>query len=153
MANLGGPFNGYSPQQTILNYKSSEQSMTRNILRRSWNTAYASGTYNGYSRRVGPFRAVTSNGDFLNRINYSCGGSNQVTPDRYKRGNNIGSLRNACDGTGVPAGQSNGRFVPDSSDYTRFRKQMAMNQNYNDSSNGGDQSNGSYVFRLAARRY
>ena len=37
------------------------------------------------------------------------------------------------------------RYVPDSSDYIKFRKQRAVNVNYNDMKNGGDQSNGSYV--------
>ena len=38
---LGGPFQGYSPQQTITSYKDSEQVMSRRILRNAWNTPYA----------------------------------------------------------------------------------------------------------------
>ena len=36
-------------------------------------------------------------------------------------------------------------FVPDASDYIKFKKQTAMNRNYNDLSKGGDDHNGSYV--------
>lgn len=142
---LGGPFNGFSPQQTITNFKSSENVVARRVLTRSWNTRYATGSYNGHSRIVTPFRAVNNSGDFLGRVNYSCGGSNQVTIDRYKRGNNIGSIWQNCDSTGVPASICNPRFVADSSDYTKYRKYRSVNQNFNDVSNGGDKNNASYV--------
>jgi hypothetical protein len=146
--NLGGPFNGYSPQQTITNYKSSEQAMTRRILRSVWNNS----TYNGKQRIITPFRAINNSGDFLSRKNYICGGPNAVTIDRYKRKNNIGSAPDQCDGSGVPSSSCNVKFVTDSSDYIKFKKQMAMNKNYNDVSNGGDQHNASFVSMMAVRR-
>lgn len=149
---LGGGIKGISPQQTILNYKDSEQTLARSVLRRSWNTAYATGTYNGRKRVITPFRAVNNSGDFLARVQYSCGGPNPTTADRYKRNANIGSMWSNCDSTGVPASSCNTKFVPDSSDYTKFRKQRALNQNYNDSSFGGDQSNATYVPLMAVRR-
>ena len=39
----GGKFDGFSPKQTITNYKGSDQVMTRRVLRDSWNTNYATG--------------------------------------------------------------------------------------------------------------
>ena len=39
---------------------------------------FATGINNGYKRVTTPFRAVNNSGDFLGRVNYSCGGSNQV---------------------------------------------------------------------------
>ena len=150
---LGGPYNGWSPKQTINNFKDSEQTNIRSILRRSWNTSFAKDTYNNKNRIITPFRAVNNLGDYLSRNNYSCGGSNQVTIDRYKRKNNIGSIIQQCDSTGVPASICNNRFVPDSSDYITFKKQQAMNRNYNDLSNGGDQHNASYVNIMAIRRF
>jgi len=150
--NLGGPYNGFSAKQTATNYKSSEQAMTRRILRSSWNTAYANGTVQGRKRAIGEFRAVNNLGDFLNRQNYSCGGSNQVNADKPGRKQSIGAIPQQCDSTGVPASICNTRFVPDSSDYIRYRKQRAMNQNYNDLKNGGDQSHGEYVPLMAVRR-
>jgi hypothetical protein len=147
---LGGPFNGYSGKQTVTNYKDSEQTMSRRVLRSAWNTRYATGTVNGQSRVITPFRAVNNLGDFLSRTNYVCGGPNQV--NKSKPGLRIGSIISACDGTGVEGYSGNPKFVSDSSDYIRFRKQQAMNKNYNDSKNGGDESNGSYVALMGVRR-
>jgi hypothetical protein len=147
---LGGPFNGYSGKQTVTNYKDSEQTMSRRVLRSAWNTRYASGTVNGQSRVITPFRAVNNLGDFLSRTNYVCGGPNQV--NKSKPGLRIGSIISACDATGVEGYSGNPKFVPDSSDYVRFKKQQAMNRNYNDSKNGGDESNGSYVALMRVRR-
>ena len=129
---LGGPYNGYSPQQTITNYKDSEQVLSRRILRSSWNKEGSIGVMNGRNRIITPFRAVNNLGDFLSRKNYVCGGSNQVNADRPGWKSRIGSIISSCDGTGVPAGSGNMRHVPDSSDYIRFKKQRALNVNYND---------------------
>jgi hypothetical protein len=150
---LGGPYNGFSPIQTYNNAKSSEQVMSRRVLTKSWNTAYATGSYNNRNRVITPFRAVNNLGDFLGRTNYVCGGPNPITADRNKRLSNMGSILSRCDGSGVPASSCNVKFVPDSSDYITFKKQRAMNQNYNDLSNGGDQSNASYVPMMAVRRF
>ena len=147
---LGGPFNGYSGKQTVTNYKDSEQTMSRRVLRSAWNTRYATGNVNGNDRVITPFRAVNNLGDFLSRTNYVCGGPNQVNAS--KPGMRIGSIISACDGTGVEGYSGNPKFVPDSSDYIRFKKQQAMNRNYNDSKNGGDESNGSYVALMRVTR-
>jgi hypothetical protein len=150
--NLGGPFQGYSPQQTINHFKDSNMVMTRKILTKSWNGAGAVGVDNGHARIVTPFRAINNLGDFLSRVNYVCGGSNQVNRTFPGRQGPIGSIISKCDGTGVEAGSGNGRFVPDSSDYTTFKKQSAINQNYNDLKFGGDQHNASYVPLMGVRR-
>ena len=42
-----------------------------------------------------------------------------------------------ADATGIPSATCNTKFVYDSSDYIRFRKQMAVNRNYNDAGFGG----------------
>jgi hypothetical protein len=133
----GGPFDGFSPKQTITNYKSSDMSMTRRILRDSWNTPYATGSYNNHKRVITPFRAVTNLGDFLARENYVCGGPSPITADRYKRKNNMGSIISLCDKTGVPSSSCNVKFVSDSSDYITYKKQQAINQTYNDLGFGG----------------
>lgn len=146
--NLGGPFNGYSGRQTLGNYQNSESAMSRRILRSAWNTQYANGTVNNYNRVTTPFRAINNSGDFLGRVQYVCGGSNQVNASYPGWKNRIGSILSRCDGTGVPASVCNTKFVADSSDYITFKKQMAMNKNYNDLKSGGDQSNGSYVAQM-----
>ena len=116
---LGGPYNGHSSKQTVSSKRDSESAIARKVLRSSWNTPYATGTYAGEKRVITPFRAVNNLGDFLGRKNYSCGGPKQMTF--------------TCDSSNVPASSTNVKFVPDSSDYIRFRKQQAMNRNYNDS--------------------
>jgi hypothetical protein len=151
-ANLGGgPYNGYSPQQTITSAKDSEDVNIRGILRRSWNGQFATGKSNGYNRVTTPFRAVNNSGDFLGRVNYSCGGPNPTNLDKPGRAQSIGSVPQNCDGTGVPASSCNVKFVADSSDYTTFKKRQAMNRTYNDLGYGGD-NNGSFVALMAARR-
>ena len=147
----GGPYQGYSPKQTTLNYKDGSQAAVRSILRNGWNTAFASGTYNGKSRVITPFRAVNNSGDFLARTNYKCGGpTGMSTCSIGWAGSKIylGSLVNNCDDSGVPGASGNVKYVYDSSDYITFRRQQAINRNYNDLKNGGDQSNGSYVSRM-----
>jgi hypothetical protein len=155
--NLGGPYQGYSPQQTMNHYKNDDDVRTRNILRNSWNTAYANGKYIGndnvvYNRVITPFRAVNNSGDFLGRIQYVCGGPNQINATRPGYKSLIGSIISNCDNTGVPASTCNGRYVADSSDYTKFKRQTANNKNYNDMKNGGDQHNASYVPLMRIRR-
>jgi hypothetical protein len=150
---LGGGVKGVSTKQTTTSYKDAEEASTRGILRRAWNTPYATGEFAGQKRVIGPFRAVNNLGDFLGRQNYSCGGSNQVNSSKNAsvKGNG-GSIPQNCDGTGVPASSCNPRFVPDSSDYITFKKQMAMNRNYNDTTTGGDESNASFVPMGRVRR-
>lgn len=147
---LGGPYKGYSPIQTINCFNNSDQVMTRKIVSKSWNGNGALGVSNGYKRVVTPFRAVNNLGDFLSRKNYSCGGPNQVHADKPGMKSRIGTMISRCDGTGVSASSCNTAFVSDSSDYTTFKRQKALNQNYNDLKYGGDQSNASYSNRMAA---
>jgi hypothetical protein len=45
----------------------------------------------------------------------------------------------------VGASSTNVKYVYDSSDFVTFRRQQAINRNYNDLKNGGDDHNGSYV--------
>ena len=152
---LGGPFTGFSAKQTLLNEKDGHQTSTRTILRNAWNTSYATGKYNGLNRKIGPFRAVNNAGDFLSRENYKCGGPTPMSKCSIGWcGSKIylGSQNDQCDSTGVPASSTNVRYVYDSSDYITFRRQQALNRNYNDLKNGGDDSNGSYVDLMAIRR-
>jgi hypothetical protein len=132
MSNLGGGVQGFSAKQTINNYKDGQQTSTRDILRRSWNTAFATGTVNNQKRRITPFRAVNNSGDFLVRVNYDSKGPNP-------------------DNTGIPSASTNPKFVADSSDYVKYRRQVSVNRNYNDLANGGDEHNGSVTFLMNVR--
>jgi hypothetical protein len=137
---LGGPYNGFSAIQTINAKNDSGDVMTRRILSKSWNTPYAIGKVNGRSRVVTPFRAINNLGDFLGRDQYICGGPNQVNANKPGWKGHIGSIISKCDGSGIPSSTCNTRFVPDSSDYTTYKRQRAMNRNYNDLKQGGNES-------------
>jgi hypothetical protein len=64
----------------------------------------------------------------------------------------FGAIQNVCDETAVPPSACNVRYVYDSSNYTKFLKERAMNKNYNDRSFVGDDSNGSQVAVRAINR-
>ena len=129
---------GISIKQTINNYKDSETTMTRRLLRSSWNGAYATGTVNGQKRKIGEFKAVSNIGDFLSRKNYACGNiPNPTQPSNVTWRSKIGSIIKSCDGSNIPCSNSNTKFVPDSSEYTKYKRQRSYNQNYNDITSGG----------------
>jgi hypothetical protein len=95
-------------------------------LRNAWNTQYKSQLKKaGLGLAQGPFRTVNNAGDLLSR-------------------------RNIVDDTvGVPLASGQGNYVYNSSDYTRFKKEMAHSKNYNDvTSGGGTSDNKSVVFKI-----
>ena len=147
----GGPYNGYSPKQTVTGHNDSETTLNRRVLRSSWNSANLSAKQ-GRIPSVGPFRAVNNLGDFLGRVNYSCGGPNPQSASRPGYGRLIGSVPKQCDTTNIPPTTCNPKFVSDSSDYVRFKKLKAVNRTYNDLSYGGDNNNASYVPLMRVRR-
>jgi hypothetical protein len=150
-SNLGsGPFNGFSTKQTVNGHREYSDINTRVILKNSWNGPYATGKYYGtngvqYNRVVTPFRAVMNSGDFLGRVNYSCGGSNQVNASKPGWKHLIGSIIQQCDGTGVPASNCNPKFVADSSVYTRYLREKAANKTFNDLKDGGYDHSQSFI--------
>ena len=147
----GGPYNGFSPKQTLNAHKDSEDVVSRRILIKSWNAGQLFAK-NGKTPSVGPFRAVNNLGDFLGRVNYSCGGPNPQNASKPGYGRLIRTVPQQCDSTGIDVTTCNPKFVPDSSDYVKFKKLRALNRNYNDLTNSGDASNGSYVALMAVRR-
>jgi hypothetical protein len=162
---LGGGFRGRMPQPIIDHDNSDQFARTRFALRNSWNTTSKTGS--GYSKRiVTPFRAVNNAGDLLSRQNYSCGGSCQTyqsRPGLHGLRQRFGSISDSCRSDvvwseiqvnpSVPPSSCNGKFVYDSSDYIRFKKDQAVNRNYNDRSFGGDDFSSSQVAWKRARRY
>ena len=141
--NLGGGINGISTKQTNNTYKTSDDVMVRGIVRRVWNQSGSISRIGTINRVITPFRAVNNLGDFLGRENYVCGGPNQVNATISGLKLRGGAIHSQCDGTGIASASCNTKFVADSSDYITFRKQKAMNKNYNDSTHGGDESNAS----------
>ena len=165
----GGAIQGWMPQQTQnvdKTYPEFEQ--IRWTLKEAWNTKYR-----GQLRRNGlkqsittPFRAVNNSGDLLSRDNYSCGGTCQTPQSRpglHGLKTHFGSVQSSCIPSAtysslqllnnVPAAACNVKYVYDSSDYTTYLKQRAVNKNYNDYSYGGDDSKSSQSATRAIRRY
>ena len=162
---LGGGIKGIMPQPVIDHDNSDQFAQTRFTLKSAWNTGSLSGSSNA-NRMVGPFRAVNNAGDILSRQNYSCGGtcqSFQSRPGLSGLSQHFGSISTACTADvfhsakqinpAVPASACNTKFVYDSSDYIRFRKNLAFNKNYNDRSFGGNEYSGSQTASRAIRRY
>jgi hypothetical protein len=151
----GGAIRGYIAPQVGDTNNDNAYAQTRFTLRDSWNTHYVNELGNK-KRIVTPFRAVTNSGDVLCRKNYSCGGPTQTFQSRPGlsglRGR-FGAIQSRCDDSGVPAAACNGKFVYDSSDYVTYLKQRAVNRNYNDYSNGGNDNSGSQSAYRAIRRY
>ena len=165
----GGAIQGWMPQQTQnvdKTYPEFEQ--IRWTLKEAWNTKYR-----GQLRRNGlkqsittPFRAVNNAGDLLSRDNYSCGGTCQTPQSRpglHGLRTHFGSVQSSCIPSAtysslqlinnIPAAACNVKYVYDSSDYTTYLKQRAVNKNYNDLSYGGDDSKSSQSATRAIRRY
>lgn len=162
---LGGGFKGRMPQPLIIHDNSNDFAQTRFTLRDAWNTTSATGS--SYPRRITtPFRAVNNAGDLLSRQNYSCGGSCQTyqsRPGLKGLKQHFGATSNSCRADvfysaiqvnpNVPSATCNGKYVYDSSDYIRFRKDQAVNKNYNDRSFGGNDYNTSQSSIRHIRRY
>ena len=165
----GGAIQGWMPQTTQnvdKTYPEFEQ--IRWTLKEAWNTKYR-----GQLRRNGlkqsittPFRAVNNAGDLLSRDNYSCGGTCQTPQSRpglHGLKTHFGSVQSSCIPSAsynslqlinnIPAAACNVKYVYDSSDYTTYLKQRAVNKNYNDYSYGGDDYKSSQSAQRAIRRY
>lgn len=152
---LGGGIPGFIPQPTVDTDNNDQYSQTRFTLRNAWNTRYT-GLNNSRQIAVSPFRAVTNSGDILSRTSYSCGGacqSFQSRPGLFGLRTHFGAIQSNCDGSGIPPAACNVKYVYDGSDYTTYLKQKAINKNYNDLSNGGNDSSGSQIAWRAIRRY
>jgi hypothetical protein len=162
---LGGGLKGRMPQQTIDSEHSDNFARERFTLRTAWNTSSVSGSSNK-TRIVTPFRAVNNAGDILCRQNYSCGGSCQTPQSRP----GLNGLRQHFGSTGIgcradifwtalqvnssiPSSTCNTKFVYDGSDYIKFKRNQAVNRNYNDLSNGGNDSSAQQSSYRAIRRY
>lgn len=171
----GGAIRGFMPQQIITvdkDYPEFEQ--IRFTLKQAWNTDYPRQlrrigiTGNGKSGKTitTPFRAVNNAGDILSRLNFSCGGSCQSfqsRPNVHGIRQQLGSIKSTCVPSAaynslqlnatIPAAACNTKYVYDSSDFTKYLKQKAVNKNYNDLSYGGNDYNGAQSAMRAIKRY
>jgi hypothetical protein len=169
LASPGGAIRGYMPQTTQnVDKRYPEFEQIRFTLKNAWNTTYRSQLKrNNLTQSITtPFRAVNNAGDLLSRENYSCGGTCQTFQSRPGlRGlkTHFGSVSVSCIPSAtysslqlienIPAAACNVKYVYDSSDYTTYLKQRAVNKNYNDLSYGGDDYKSSQSAQRAIRRY
>lgn len=162
---LGGGLPGLMPQPIIDHDNSNIFARTRFTLRDAWNTTSYSGSSNP-KRIITPFRAVNNAGDLLSRDNYSCGGTCQTPQSRPNlKGlrQHFGSTSVSCTPSvlwssnqvdpNIPSSTCNVKYVYDGSDYTKFKKNQAVNKNYNDRSFGGNDYNTSQSAIRHIRRY
>ena len=162
---LGGGFKGIMPQSIVNHDNSDEFARIRFYLKDAWNTSSTSGS--SYPKRIiGPFRAVNNAGDILSRQNYSCGGtcqSYQSRPGLSGLRTRFGSVSATCNPSAlystnqinpaIPASACNTKFVYDGSDYISFKRNQAINRNYNDRSFGGNDYSGAQSVMRASKRY
>lgn len=150
---LGGGSSGIMPQPLPLHNNASSFARTRFLLRDSWNTSSASGSSNAV-RNIGSFRSVNNAGDLLSRQNYACGGDSQTfssRPGMHGLGMRFGSTSTTCVpsavysstqlNSSVPSATCNVKYVYDSSDFIKFRRDQALNRTYNKVTFGGDSNN------------
>jgi hypothetical protein len=154
---LGGGLSGVMPQHVVNQDADNEYAQTRFLLRDAWNTTRYSGQDGKVNKRIiTPFRAVNNAGDVLSRQNYSCGGNTQTfqsRPGMFGLKGRFGAIQSNCDETLVPPAACNVKYVYDSSDYARYVKHRAINRNYNDRSNGGNDYSGAQSAIRAIHRY
>lgn len=165
----GMAIKGWMPQTTLKvdkNYPDYET--IRFTLKDSWNTSYRRQLKaNKVSQPINSsFRVVNNAGDLLSRLNYSCGGTCQTyqsRPGLHGLKQRFGAIQNTCIPSvvysslqllnDIPASACNVKYVYDSSDYTTYLKQKAVNKNYNDLTYGGDDYHSTQVASKAIRRY
>jgi hypothetical protein len=139
----------------------SSVALKRRILRKAFNSnnIYVGGVIVAKSQ-MGSFRSAEHIGDPLNRLYQSCGGCNQVNDVNSRINLKQDGVSNAyCDvetngytPLQIPLHNGNVRYVRDNSLFIRFKGLAAINKNYNDTTNGGDDSNASQVALMRVRR-
>ena len=159
----GGGIKGLAPQPVLGLDNNAEFEMTRLTLREVWNNNYVAVRKDKFGEVINPpnfactpFRQKMNAGDVYTRVNYTCGGpcqTPQSIPGIASITNSIGAIGYNCDGTGIPPSACNVKYVYDSSNYTAFLKNQAINRNYNDLSYGGDQSNATFSVIQGMRRF
>jgi hypothetical protein len=130
-----------------------ERGISRSILRKGFGNLYNEGLEESplyYSRnggsKCGSFRSAFNAGDVNGTENEATNKKYGIEHNTASSGNNLARL-NLNPGGIKQNGNSfyagNPKNVYDASDFLRYRKLKAMNQNYNDLSTGGDKHNAS----------
>jgi len=138
----------------------SDVAIRRKILRKAFKSNKINVNGNTIKSMAGPFRASLSQGDPLNRFYQSCGGCNQVHEVNVRiKMKQDGISNNFCDTLtdgytprDIPLESGNNKYVHDSSLFTKFKNLSSLNKNYNDTTFGGNNSNGAFSAIMRVRR-
>lgn len=140
---LGGGKKGAQPVLFGVMDGGNERSTSRKYLAKAFGNLYNTGLGTSPARYqnniLGPFRTTYNAGDVTTN-GYGATNSKYGQEANLIGGNNLSRLQHLGDGVSRNGGASysgNPRFVYDGSDYTRFKKLMAINKNYNDITFGG----------------
>lgn len=140
---LGGGKKGTQPLLFGVMDGGNERATSRKYLAKAFGNLYNTGLGSSpalYPTNIlGPFKTAYNAGDVTTNGYGSTNPKYGVAPNQVG-GNNLSRLQGLGDGVSRNGGASysgNPRFVHDGSDYTRFKKLMAVNKNYNDSTFGG----------------
>uniref|UniRef100_A0A6C0BTW1 Uncharacterized protein n=1 Tax=viral metagenome TaxID=1070528 RepID=A0A6C0BTW1_9ZZZZ len=137
------------PKPIALVNNTNATARNRKVVTMVWNGDYI----NHASRSGGTFRNLMNAGDPLSRKNYTCGGPNPLSNlPSVKQNVSLyrGGVKSTdCDGTNIPSASCNVKYVYDSSNFTRFRKETAINKSYNDTSFSGPGNGAQTALRRA----
>jgi hypothetical protein len=103
---------------------------SRRAVVKSWHNQFAVNSIEGHARAQTPFRAILGSGDFLGRVNYTCGGPTPSFSRRPGISRMVLKARDQCDGTGVSTVNTNVHANTRASDYTTFKAQMVISKRY-----------------------
>lgn len=106
------------------------QMAARRTVVKSWHNQFAVNTINNHHRAQTPFRAIHGTGDFLGRVNYTCGGPTPNIQRRSGISRMVQPYRNDCDGTNISTVNTNVHAPTRSSDYTAFKANMVISKRY-----------------------
>tara|TARA_X000000368_G_scaffold388346_1_gene349780 strand:- start:247 stop:735 length:489 start_codon:yes stop_codon:yes gene_type:complete len=140
---LGGGKKGQQPLLFGHMDGGNERSTSRKYLAKAFGNLYNTGLGSSpalYNKNIlGPFRTAYNSGDVTTN-QYSSTNNKYGNAPNQVGGNNLSRLQGLADGVsnkGIASYSGNPKFIHDGSDYTRFKKLMAINKNFNDNSYGG----------------
>ena len=128
----------FAPMDSANNRAISRKQLTR-AFGNMYNNGLGSSPINSTNSVIGPFRRATSAGDTVS-LDISTTNKKYGIEANHIGGNNMSRLQGLGDGitrNGKSSYAGNPKFVYDGSDYVRFKRLMAINKNFSDSSFGG----------------
>ena len=121
---INGKIHGLDKSNAEVHGLHSKRAETREILRRGWNTSLVFS--NDSTISAGTFRATQNAGDVKHRHNYASKGHNQLSSLSFSYVS--GKVGTKGQEESVPVITTNVKYVYDSSNFTRYNREKAMNR-------------------------